>query len=170
MNIRLQLDRSAVMKIDDIVAKQRLETPKDSTRQVRTEQKKAFEAFLEQEIGADNDLFETMTDPSPVQGMLEMPGILANSAHPSIPLIGEGNLDWIKATESRLSSIQASLDAANGDPRKLESIIQSLPKDAETLKSQLGELSGGHPLKSVADELEVLAYVESIKWDRGDYL
>jgi|WetSurMetagenome_2_1015567.scaffolds.fasta_scaffold65444_3 hypothetical protein len=158
------------MKIDDIGGKQRLETPKETTRQVRAENKKAFESLLEREIGADSGASETMTDPSRVQGMLEMQNILASSVHPGLSAIGEGNLDWIKATETRLSGIQASLDAAKGDPRKLEHIIQSLPKNAESLKSQLGDLSEGHPLKSVADEFEILAYVESIKWNRGDYL
>jgi hypothetical protein len=158
------------MKIDDIGGNQRLEAQKEPFRQVRGDQKKTFESLLEQEIGADSGVPDAMSDPSRLQEMLGMPSILAHSVHPGIPSIGDGNLDWIKATESRLSGIQASLDAANGDPRKIEGIIQSLPNEAESLKARLGDLSGAHPLKSVAEEFEILAYVESIKWNRGDYL
>jgi hypothetical protein len=158
------------MKIDDIGGKQRLESPRENTRQGRAEHKKAFETLLEQEIGTDSDAAATLRDPSRVQEILEMPNLLGSSLHPGLSAIGERNLEGIKATETRLSGIQASLDAASGDPRKIESIIQSLPKDVESIKSQLGDLSEGHPLKSVADEFEILAYVESIKWNRGDYL
>jgi hypothetical protein len=158
------------MKIDDIGGKQRLESPRETTRQGRTEHKKAFETLLEQEIGTDSDTAAILRDPSLVQGIPGMSNLLGSSLHPGLPAICERSLDGIKAMETSLSGLQASLDAASGDPRKIESIIQTLPKDVESIKSRLGDLSEGHPLKSVADEFEILAYVESIKWNRGDYL
>jgi hypothetical protein len=34
----------------------------------------------------------------------------------------------------------------------------------------LKELPEEHPLRRIADELNILTYVESVKWRRGDYI
>lgn len=158
------------MKIDDISGKQYVDLQRETTRQGRTEQKDAFEMLLEQEIGAAQKTSDTSeTSPEP-QGISGISSVFATPFAPSITSLDSEQPGLLTSADELLSRIESALSAAEGKPRKLESIVQSLSADAESLKSKLGSIPDGHPMKTVANELEILAYVESIKWNRGDYL
>ncbi len=156
------------MKIDEIIARQRPEALQESARQGRTEGANVFESILDQAIGA------TATTPAKSQKVSESGEIpKSNEVLSSLPLPGFSRIEdhgLERNLENRLQQVQALLDSAEGNPKKVESVIELLVKESESLKSELGGLASTDPLKTVADEFEVLAYVESIKWKRGDYL
>ncbi|MHC1745241.1 MAG: hypothetical protein AB9873_19740 [Syntrophobacteraceae bacterium] len=159
------------MKIDDISGKPRLDPLREASRQGRTgEAKDAFEMILKQEIGAAGKASDTSEVSPELHGISGMTSLLASNFSSSIPSLDCGDSGLLASTETLLSRIESDLDAAGDKPRKLESIIQSLSMEADSLKSDLGNLPEGHPLKAVAAELDILAYVESVKWNRGDYL
>jgi len=55
--------------------------------------------------------------------------------------------------------------------RQANRTLESLESGVERLKSKLPELGGDNPgLKSLVDEIEILAVTERIKLNRGDYL
>ncbi len=55
-------------------------------------------------------------------------------------------------------------------PKKVDDAILSLTTQAEELSRATKGLPVDHPLQRIANEVSVLATVESIKWKRGDYL
>lgn len=158
------------MKIDAISVKQRPEALQETPRQGRTEGRSAFESLLDQEIGAAANTPATDLDVSRTGDIAKNAAIYTASPLPSISRVSEADYGHITSLESRLSQVHSLLDSAAGNPRKLESVIQMLAKESESLSSEVSSLPGHHPLKAVAEEFELLAYVESIKWQRGDYL
>ncbi|MGV8075285.1 MAG: hypothetical protein AB2L11_12105 [Syntrophobacteraceae bacterium] len=58
----------------------------------------------------------------------------------------------------------------NRDLKEIEGVINSLSSEAEGLRDKTSALPESHPLRRISDEFKVLAYVESIKWKRGDYV
>lgn len=158
------------MKIDDISGKQRLDLSQEPVRQGRMEPKDGFGTILENEMRSESSITEAMGGPARALETPERPVFLTDALGLTLSPIGVGSVDQIKEAEDTLSRLEVSLAAASGDPKRLESILQCLPAQAESLKSRTGDLANSHPLKSVADEFEILAYVESVKWSRGDYL
>jgi len=55
-------------------------------------------------------------------------------------------------------------------PKRAEALLQSLSTEADRLGEETRSLPEGHPLRRISDELRIMAYVESVKWNRGDYL
>lgn len=58
----------------------------------------------------------------------------------------------------------------NADLKSMGRAIDGLSKEAHMFSESTKDLPSGHPLRQAAEELNVLAYVESLKWNRGDYL
>jgi hypothetical protein len=158
-----------IVKIDDIGSKQHVDLSNESLRQGRLEPRKAFGAMLEEEIGSDSHA-GNMASTSSVLEVHGSPNTVSESTYSLLSPIRNGDITQVQAMENTLSDIEASLAAVNGEPKGIESIIQSLTREAEALKSEFGSISSTSPLGNIAGELEILAYVESIKWSRGDYL
>ncbi len=58
-------------------------------------------------------------------------------------------------------------------PADLEAVAQALTElgqAADEVLHHTQALAGDHPVRRLAEEARVLAYVESVKWARGDYL
>jgi hypothetical protein len=69
-----------------------------------------------------------------------------------------------------LDDISTNLSNGGGTPREMEGVVMSLGDASEKLGNSLEGISNDHPLNQVGQGLSVLAYVESIKWRRGDYV
>ena len=76
----------------------------------------------------------------------------------------------VEQLRSGLDNILQVLERQNAPLKTLENTITSLSKEAENLTACVGELGDDSALKGLSDELNVLAYVESMKWKRGDYI
>lgn len=55
-------------------------------------------------------------------------------------------------------------------PKRAEALLRSLSTEADRLGEETRSLPEGHPLRRISDELRIMTYVESVKWNRGDYL
>lgn len=86
---------------------------------------------------------------------------------------GAFNQQAYEALTGGLEKLEA-LEKALGDPgtnhRTLDELFNSLSGAVAEMAACLEDLPGGHPIRRMADELNVLTYVESVKWRRGDYL
>ena len=49
-------------------------------------------------------------------------------------------------------------------------MIEQVNAQAAALDDKVSGLSSDHQLRDMAEELKVTAYMESLKWNRGDYL
>jgi len=76
----------------------------------------------------------------------------------------------VEGTISRLEKLQLALQDPNGSLKNVEAAIGDLSTGAEELQQNVVSLPENHFLRQTADELAVLAHVESVKFQRGDYL
>jgi hypothetical protein len=76
----------------------------------------------------------------------------------------------VEGTISRLEKLQLALQEPKEGLKKVEAAIGDLSTGAEELQQNVVSLPENHPLRQMADELAVLAHVESVKYRRGDYL
>lgn len=70
----------------------------------------------------------------------------------------------------RMEKLQVALQDPAGGLKNVEAAIDDLTAGAEELQQSVASLPENHQLRQMADELAVLAHVESVKYRRGDYL
>lgn len=70
----------------------------------------------------------------------------------------------------RLEQLQMALQHPGGGLRNVGVAIDDLCSGAEGLQQSVASLPHTHLLRQMADELSVLAHVETVKYRRGDYL
>lgn len=78
--------------------------------------------------------------------------------------------DAIEVQLGRLEEVGNSLQNEGVNLKTVDAMLTNLGEETEGLDSSLGSLPEEHPLRQIGDELNVLTYVESVKWNRGDYL
>lgn len=78
----------------------------------------------------------------------------------------------ISALDGLLTRFDSLTNALQGSlsPKEIASLIEQIGAQAAGLDEQLKSLPPGHQLRNMGEELKVTAYMESIKWKRGDYL
>jgi hypothetical protein len=76
----------------------------------------------------------------------------------------------VEGTINRLEKLQLALQDSKGGLKSVESAIGDLAVGAGELQESVASLPEKHLLRQMADELSILAHVESIKYRRGDYL
>lgn len=81
-----------------------------------------------------------------------------------------GVADAIDSQLVRLEEVGTALQNENVDLRAVDAALTQVGEEAKGLDSSLETLPQDHPLRQIGDELNVLTYVESVKWRRGDYL
>jgi hypothetical protein len=88
-----------------------------------------------------------------------------------------------ETTGTETTGFEPSIEDAIGSLKHLETMlnkpmlnslsagksIEAIEEAAEKLQQGVQSLPAGHPVRQIADELKVLAHVESVKWNRGDY-
>jgi hypothetical protein len=71
---------------------------------------------------------------------------------------------------SHLDSFQEALGNSELPLKKMATLVQTLEQDSQRLQSLAQTLPASSPLKSVMEEAAALAYTESYKFNRGDYV
>ncbi|ROR01918.1 hypothetical protein [Desulfosoma caldarium] len=92
----------------------------------------------------------------------EAPTIDAWTASPAMQAMGE-------ALE-RLAAMCSNGLGGSRDLRAMGQMLTNLGQAAEEILQCTETLQDDHPVRQMAQEARVLAYVESIKWHRGDYV
>lgn len=92
----------------------------------------------------------------------------------------EGSAGHTRAWSPAMEAMRAALDRlaaacshTMGGPFDLQAMgrtLSDLGQAAEELLQHTRTLHDDHPVRRMAQEARVLAYVESIKWRRGDYV
>jgi hypothetical protein len=80
-----------------------------------------------------------------------------------------GRISAIENVIARLDTLDKALSDDSVSPKKIDCIIQEIGQAAAQLQESVEGLSGG-PLAGMSQEVNVLAYMEAVKWRRGDYL
>jgi hypothetical protein len=71
---------------------------------------------------------------------------------------------------SRLDNYRDALAKTDLPLKKLATLVQTMEQDSQRLQSLAQNLPGNSPLKQVMEETAALAYTESFKFNRGDYV
>ena len=78
--------------------------------------------------------------------------------------------DAVDSLSGGLEAIDRAMGSGSASLKMMGRMIEKLSLEAEGFRKDVNQLSADHPLKELSDQIGVLAYVESVKWKRGDYL
>jgi hypothetical protein len=79
-------------------------------------------------------------------------------------------LDAVESAMGKIETVSTMLGQQNVDAKAVDALLGAAKSEAEGLQEKLSALPESHPLRQIGEELNVLAYTESMKWQRGDYL
>jgi hypothetical protein len=144
------------------------EKVQDARRSVRMDGEfgRVFQEELSQRASTSQDVTQQASGISPLSAMPVVPFSLDQ-----IPVKESGKVESaIETTLDGLGQVEQLLHDARVTPKSVDDAVHRLTAQAEALRHAMETLPPDHPLHQVADEVSVLATVESIKWKRGDYL
>lgn len=79
-------------------------------------------------------------------------------------------LEGVQHAEMILDGIGTDLNNGRVTSKEMEGVVKSLSDASRQLGASLEGIPDDHPLNRVGQDLSVLAFVESVKWRRGDYM
>jgi hypothetical protein len=159
------------MKIDEITLKDGIQGSRNVFGDNRAAKSEDFKTLFQGELNALTETAETSGQSA--ESVMAMGGAMDISA------VWKTDALWndMQAAESTAASVAEKLDeigqlAGDGtaDLKRIDDILGALSAEAANLQEKVKDLPQDHPMRNVSDELSVLAYVESVKWQRGDYL
>lgn len=125
----------------------------------------------------DKELSSSSTNDVDASSKLESSGEVT-VLHGSFPLrasqphgVDSSVLEGVQHAEMILDEIIGiSLNKGGVSTKEMEGVVMSLSDASKHLGASLEGISNNHPLNQVERGLSVLAFVESVKWRRGDYI
>jgi len=152
------------MKIDHIYQPQ--EILSDSVKDKRAAPKPGddFAAMLGSEMSQVDEMESdaVVSGPDPAFSVPCLTGILADPD-------AAGRISDLEDVLASLQSLENGL-RENTSPKAVEEIIQKIGAASDKLRESARGLPEDAPLSRIAEEANIAAYMESIKWRRGDYL
>ncbi|SMC19454.1 hypothetical protein SAMN02746041_00681 [Desulfacinum hydrothermale DSM 13146] len=124
----------------------------------------AFDRILAQELDPDGTPEVTASELRPAAGPM---GLLS----PEVRTSGvEAAQEHIQGVLDELDNLSQQLMEGGPYWKGVDERLRNLEASAEQAWKATQDLAPGHPLRQLAEEARVVAYVESVKWARGDYL
>jgi hypothetical protein len=151
------------MKIDPIGSPQAVEGSSEAGKKNCTGLDDTFANLLQDEITGTE---VTGTDQVSTLGNLQ--NVLGVGMVPSNAELS-GQVSALEDTLTQIDSLKDMLQTSSS-PKQADGIINQISSQVAGLQDKLSTLPEDHPLKEMADELNVTTYMESVKWNRGDYL
>jgi hypothetical protein len=165
------------MKIDEILTRQIAEESKPAGASSSAGGDDAFALFLQNEMAAVGPPAIFGAESPPSGGADSVSGD-TTPALAGVQLLTPASAQTpeessaISALDGVLTGFDSLTNALQGtsSTKQIASLIEQIGAQTAGLDEQVKSLPTGHQLKDVAEELKVMAYMESIKWKRGDYL
>jgi hypothetical protein len=150
------------MRIDEVLNQQAVQESQQSTGQKSTSTDDAFAQLLKSEISGSG----TLAVSDDISGSLGIQSITSSSVQS--PELSQA----ISAIDSAITQLDSLSNAIqqNKSPKEINTMIEQVNAQAAALDDKVSGLSSDHQLRDMAEELKVTAYMESLKWNRGDYL
>ncbi|MFH1138783.1 MAG: hypothetical protein V1816_22120 [Pseudomonadota bacterium] len=124
----------------------------------------AFAKILADTDGKSSDGTSTVTNSTSASSLMEtsaVAGILAAQA--------SGPEARVEQALSALDQYAQGLSDGNSTLKDLAPLVDKLQTEADRMKELSGSLPEGHGLKGLADQVAILASVEAMKFNRGDF-
>ena len=161
------------MKIDETLIGQAVEKSVQSSAQAKGLRSAAgddaFAALLQGEVesaGKTGGQDSGVCGPASVAGLLNLQSIVQGAGQASRTSEAVSSLNTMI---DGLGSLRNALQGAKS-PREIDSLIQQVNQQAAGLDAKMTGLPADSRLRDLAEETKVTAYMESLKWKRGDYL
>ncbi len=152
------------MKIETLDPLSALAQETEKTRR-RQSEASSFGHMLSQEIAeveADGPVQESQA----TQGFFSA----ATETAPESPRVSSPLLQAIRETLDQLLAVCSKSSEASENLQTINQLLTNLGQTADEVLQSTSSLQEDHPVRRLAQEARVLAYVESIKWRRGDYM
>ncbi len=161
------------MRIDDILKQQAVHESQEQKTQKSSGQGNDFAMLLQNEVsGAGQQSAPQDLESSLVSGLENAPGlwgIESMNTATAQPYDLSQPMGALDDTLSQLEGLENSLQN-DKSPKEINALIDQLNTQIAGLDGKMSGLPADHPLRSIAEEAKVTAYMESIRWNRGDYL
>jgi hypothetical protein len=157
------------MRIDETLSGQAVEESKQSNGPRSAGCDEAFALLLQSEIagrGEGTAPAGAVCESGSVPALWGTQSLIPNSAQVSDLSQAVSSLDGIL---TQLDSLKNALQQT-GPPKAINALIEQINSQTAGLDDKMSGLPADHPLRDMAEELKVTAYMESLKWRRGDYL
>ena len=157
------------MIIDEILKQQAIQEGQQSTGPKTVSSDNAFAMLLQSEISGSQSAVapgSAVCEPGGIPDPLGIQPLISNSAQP--PGLSQA-ISALDSTLTQLDSLKNALQQ-NMSPKQINSLIEQINVQTAGLDEKMSGLPADHQLRNVADDLKVTAYMESVKWKRGDYL
>ena len=157
------------MRIDETLKQQAIQESQQSAGQKGVSSDDAFALLLQSAISgsqAEVASESAVCEPGGVTGPLGIQSLIPGSAQTS------ELSQAISALDSTLTQLDSLKDAIqeNKSPKEINSLIEQINAQTAGLDDKISGLPADHQLRGMTEELKVAAYMESLKWRRGDYL
>jgi len=129
-----------------------------------------FRDLLDQELaGAQASAVCCPLQSETAEGISSASGLTALRAG-SLNDLGPTAIPEVERMEEVMAGLSAQLEGGQAGPMEIEEALNSLQRESEKLSLLAEGMPPGNPLFQLGQDLSVLSYVESIKWQRGDYV
>jgi hypothetical protein len=159
------------MKIDDILSGQNIQESKSSsTPKTADGGSDAFAMLLQNEIvgqGQPAAPDDAVSGPAGLTSLLGVQALISNSDQ--TPEVSTA-MSAIDDVLTQLDSLGGALQQGNKTPKEIDALIQGINSQAAGIDDKISGLPADHKLRDMAEEVKVTAYMESTKWNRGDYM
>ena len=109
-------------------------------------------------------------DPQATTATQAPAGIMQLSALDPVSKTSLTPTEALDAVLSRLDNYREALAQPDLPLKQMSTLVQNLEQDSQQLQSLAQSLPASSPLKQVMEEAAALAYTESFKFNRGDYV
>ena len=127
-----------------------------------------FSGLLDDELQAGNNTpagASSQTDPmAALGGFSWVPAEAQSSSGASA-----SQANAVASSLDTLQSLGESLSNTSTSLKDVQGLLTQFSQDAKNAQDRTAALPEDHPLRQISNEMNVLSYVESVKWQRGDY-
>jgi hypothetical protein len=157
------------MRVDEILKQQAVQENQQVNGRQSAGTDDAFALLLENEMSGSgtqavsDDAVSGVEDLSTTLGVQS--SILNTGQSPELSKA----ISAMDAAVTQLGSLSDALQQ-NRSPKEIDTLIEQVNGQAASLDDKMSGLPPDHQLRGMAEEFKVTAYMESLKWKRGEYL
>jgi hypothetical protein len=161
------------MKIGELTGGQAIQEGSDVLKKKTSVGSSEFQDLLTEELntktGSEKDSGIALEGIDPMNIPVSMYPQWNGSVHADNTVGGGMTAEAVLSLSANLDAIERSIGDSKGNLKTIDRMLESLSREAEGFEKNIASLSDEHPLRQLGEQLSVLAYVESVKWKRGDY-
>ncbi len=157
------------MKLDEILNQQAIQESQQSKGRQSAGADDAFALLLQSELSGSGAQAVSNDAVCGVGDLPGSPGIQSSIANAvQSPELSQA-LSALDGAVTQLDSLSDALQQ-NKSPKEIDALIEQVNAQADALDDKMSGLPSDHQLRDMAEEFKVTAYMESLKWKRGDYV